>query len=227
MKSILIALLFSSLMSYGQSLKTRNVAWTLPALDTKINGMAIGLIINSLKTGNETKLKTQINGVCIEIVGTGIFLPLVGSDPIYTEPDSIYSSIRLVDSIAQKYNLATYRIKGVAISAGGVAGHDITIKGVNLSGLNTLTAKVNGLSTAFMFNMSGVVNGVSIACLGNQTVKTNGVQIGLFNHTLSLKGVQVGLFNNVKHLKGFQIGLWNNNEKRKLPLISRPSKSHF
>ncbi len=220
MKPFLMALLFSQLMSHGQNLKTRNVAWILPTLDTKINGLAIGAIINSLKIGNEIKLKTQVNGVCIEIIGAGIFLPLAGSDPIFSQPDSIYSSTRLVDSIAQTFNLATYKIKGLAVSAGGVAGHDIIIEGVNLSVLNTLTAKVNGLTTSFMFNLSGVLNGVSIAGLVNQSVKANGVQIGLFNHALSLKGTQVGLINKTRHLSGFQIGLWNTNGKRKLPLIN-------
>jgi hypothetical protein len=220
MKSILIALLFLNFMTYGQTLKTRNVAYALPALNTKINGLAIGLIINSLKTGNETKLKTQVNGICIEIIGLGILLPLVGSDPIYTEPDSVYLSIGLVDSIAHTFNFATYKINGFVVSAGGVSGHDIFINGVNFSGLNTLLAKINGFSTAFMFNMSGVLNGVSIAVLGNQSVKANGVQIGLFNNAISLKGLQFGLINSAKHLKGLQIGLWNNNGKRKLPIIN-------
>lgn len=215
--SVLI-FIFSS--TYGQNLKIRNIAWALPALNTKINGVGIGLIINSFKATDDRKLTTQVNGVSIEIIGSGLFLPLVGSDPVYTEPDSIYNNIPLVDSIAKTYDFAQYKINGLAVSAGGVGGYNISIDDVNLSILNTLTSKINGLSFAAMFNMSGVTNGVSIAILSNQTLKTNGLQIGLFNKTTILKGLQIGLFNQSKHLKGLQIGLWNNNGKRKLPILN-------
>lgn len=221
MKVILTPLLlFVISLSYAQQLKVKNIAWTLPALNTKINGVGIGLIINSFKATDDRKLITQVNGVSIEIIGSGLFLPLVGSDPIYTEPDSVYHNIDLVDSIAKTYNLAQYKINGLALSGGGVGGYNVSISGVNLSILNTLTSKMNGLSLATIFNMSGVTNGVSIAILSNQTLKSNGLQIGLLNKTTTLKGLQVGLFNQTKHLKGFQIGLWNSNGKRKLPIVN-------
>lgn len=220
-KSLIISLLFIvSLTTYGQKLKKKKFIGFIPALNTRINGIAIGLLINSFKSTDDNILTTQVNGVSLEIIGTGLFLPIGGSDPIYSEPDSIYNNLTLVDSITKIYTCGKYQINGFAISAGGVAGYDVLVNGVNLSVINTLTARLNGFSTAVMFNMSWIMNGVSVGLIGNQTLKTNGVQIGFFNKTTVLNGLQLGVFNQTRHLKGVQIGLWNNNGKRKLPIIN-------
>jgi len=206
MKRLLILLsLLITLQTYGQINKKRPIIWVIPSLDTRINGVAVGFMINSLKE-TDSVLTTEINGLNIEIIGVGLLLLLAPSDPIYHKSDSAYFDNSYVDTIINSYNSAKYKVNGISISLAGTVGHDININGINLSGLNTLTGKTNGLSTSILINMNGVVNGVSVAVLLNKTIQTKGLQIGLFNQT--------------KRLRGFQIGLWNKNEKRSLPFIN-------
>lgn len=189
----------------GQIKKTRPLLWVIPSIDTRINGLAGGLIINSLKD-TDSALTTVVNGLSIELIGVGFFLPLVQSSPIYFESDDFYLNDNNLDSIVRSYNYPKYRINGMSISGGGIGGHDININGLNLSGINTLTGKMNGLSVCVLMNISGVVNGVSIG--------------GLINNSLQSKGLQIGLFNRTTRLRGFQIGLLNQNEKRSMPIIN-------
>ncbi len=206
MKRFLILLfVLINLQAIGQSYKKRPVAWVIPAINTKINGLAAGFIINSMKD-NVPLSTTIVNGLSIEIIGVGFFLPLAPSSPLYFESDSFYTIKRNLDSIVNTYEQASYIINGVSVSAGGIGGHDININGVNLSGINTLTGKTNGFSASILFNLNGIVNGVSIGGLVNNTIQTRGLQIGLFNRTTRLKGLQ--------------IGLWNRNEKGSLPIIN-------
>lgn len=189
----------------GQIKKNRPVAWVIPSVDTRINGLAGGLIINSLKD-TDSVLTTEINGLAIELIGVGFFLPIAPSSPIYSEPENFYMNDDNLDSIVKSYNFAKYRINGVSFSGGGIGGHGINVNGLNLSGINTLTGKMNGMSVCILINISGVVNGVSIG--------------GLVNNSIQSKGLQIGLFNKTTRLKGFQIGLWNQNGKRSLPIIN-------
>ena len=201
----ILFLLFISVQAHGQIKKNRPVFWVTPSIDTRINGLASGFIINSLKDVDST-LTTEINGLNIELIGVGFFLPLAPTSPLYFEKASFYDDSKNVDSIVGKYDFARYRINGVSISFGGLGGHDINVNGVNLSVINTLTGKINGLSACILINVTGVANGVTIGGLINNTIQTNGLQIGLLNKTTKLRG--------------FQIGLWNQNEKRSLPLIN-------
>jgi len=202
--SLLFIMNFSVLLC-GQISKTRNIAWVMPSKDTRINGIAGGLIINSLKE-TDSILTTEINGLTLELLGVGLLLPIAPSDPLFFEPKDFYKNDGNVDSIVNNYNFAKYRANGIVLSGGGIAGHNININGLNLSIINTLTGKMNGLSASLVFNISGVVNGVSIGGLANRTIQTKGLQIGIFNTT--------------KRLRGIQIGLWNVNEKRSLPIIN-------
>jgi hypothetical protein len=189
----------------GQITKKRNLLWFLPSANTKINGLAGGLIINSIKN-NDRELTTVVNGLSIELIGVGILVPLAPSHPFYGENDKLFTNNIYLDSIVNTYMQEKYRINGISLSSGGLAGNDIEVNGLNISGLNTLTAKTNGLSVCVFANFSAILNGVSIAGLYNSTVQTRGLQIGLFNRTM--------------RLKGFQIGLWNKNEKRQTPFIN-------
>ena len=179
-----ILLVFLGLISpaYGQINKDRNIIWYIPSSDTRINGISF------------------------EIIGLGLLLPIVPSSLIYDEDEEFYKDKNNMDSLVNSYSFPKYLINGLAISPGGVAGYDLYLNGVNLSGLNTLTGKMNGVSLCLMFNISGVVNGVSIGGIGNNSIQTKGLQIGVFNKT--------------KRLRGFQMGLWNVNNKRSLPLIN-------
>lgn len=209
-----IILLLAYYPSISQSKKTF-VGFT-PLVNKTIKGIGIGLSLNGT---SKTIDYSVIKGLNIEIIGLGIILPIVPSSPIHTKSEEFYADKQSLDSVIRTYDSSTYKIKGISISPGGVAGSNINIDGLNLSGLNTLVGKMNGVSTALMINYSGVVNGISIGFI-NETLKTHGLQLGFFNTTTQLKGLQIGFFNYAQHLKGFQIGLWNKNPKRKLPFVN-------
>ena len=204
-KILFILFLFISLHTSGQVSKNRYAVWVIPSIDTRINGLSVGLMINSVKS-NDSILTTIVNGVNTEIIGVGFFLPLVPSSPIYFEDSEFYEIIENVDSIIRSYDYVKYKINGLNFSLGGLGGHDIHVNGINLSGINTLTGKTNGISACALINITAVANGISFAVLINNTMQTKGLQIGLFNET--------------KKLRGIQIGLWNKNEKRNLPIIN-------
>jgi len=202
---IFLLLFILSINLNAQINKNRYALWYIPSINTRINGIAGGIVINSFKEG-DLKLTTLINGISIELIGAGFFVPLAPSSPIYFEPDSFYYKKENIDSIVNSYSYAKYRINGISLAGGGIGGHDINVNGLNISGLNTLTGKMNGISACIMFNISGVVNGVSFGGIGNNSIQTKGLQIGLFNKTTRLRGIQ--------------IGLWNQNEKRDFPLLN-------
>jgi hypothetical protein len=206
LKTILTVLtLFVLFQTQGQITKRRNLIWVLPSVDTKINGIAGGLALTSFKD-NDSQPTTIVNGLSVELIGLGLLVPLAPSHPFYGENDKLLANETHLDSTIATYSREKYRVNGISISSGGVAGNDIAVNGLNISGLNTLTAKTNGLSICVFANFSAILNGVSIA--------------GLYNSSLQTKGLQVGLFNTTKRLRGFQIGLWNKNEKRQAPFIN-------
>jgi len=202
-KWIYILLVFLTIQANGQIIKNKSVVGFIPAINSRINGLALGLAIESLND-NDTSL-TFVNGISIEIIGFGILLPLSPSSPVYLEKESFYEDDYNLDSIVNSYDSTNYKVNGLSISTFGIVGHDLKINGLNLSGFCTLTGKMNGLSVSLLINASDVVNGISL---------------GLINTTIQSKGLQIGLYNQTKRLKGFQIGLWNVNEKRSLPLIN-------
>ncbi|MFN8206593.1 MAG: hypothetical protein U0T82_04200 [Bacteroidales bacterium] len=186
-KLLFITFLVLAVQVNAQIRKNRPLVWVIPSVDTRINGLAGGLIINSLKD-TDSALTTEINGVSIELIGVGLLLPLAPSNPIYFESDDFYLNDENLDSIVKSYNYVKYRINGISISGGGIGGHDININGLNISGINTLIGKMTGLSICIMFNISGVVNGVSIGGIVNNSIQSKGLQIGLFNKTTRLRG---------------------------------------
>lgn len=206
MKTILTVLtLIVFIQTHGQITKRRNLVWVLPAVDTKINGLATGLILSSLKD-NDSQPTTIVNGLSVELIGLGLLIPLAPSHPFYSNNPKLLANNTYLDSIISTYTRDKYRVNGISLSSGGLTGNEIAVNGLNLSGFNTLTAKTNGLSVCVFANFSAILNGVSIA--------------GLYNSTLQTKGLQVGLFNTTKRLRGFQIGIWNKNEKRQTPFFN-------
>ena len=206
MKRFLFFLLvLANLQVFCQNNHNRHIIWYLPSLNSRIEGIAAGLAINSFKKSSSVST-TIVNGISIELIGFGIFMPLTSNHPLYNKGESFYQNSENMDSLVNSYRLAKYSINGISLSSAGIAGKDVKINGVNLSGLNTLTGKTNGLLASTLININGVVNGVSIG--------------GLINNTIQTKGLQIGIFNKTKRLRGIQIGLWNVNEKRKLPIIN-------
>jgi len=206
MKLFAVTLLVTAGLSLGaQDYTKRNFFWYIPSEDVIINGIGLGFAINGAdyKQAKDTTT-TIINGLCLELIGMGFFLPLAPGSPIYPN-DTTSENFNLETEISH-YQDPLHLVNGFAISSFGFAGHSIQINGVNLSGLFTFTSKVNGFSASLVFNISGISNGLSISGLGNNSLHTKGVQIGLFNQCWKLRGIQIGLL--------------NKNEKRTLPLIN-------
>lgn len=189
----------------GQNIEKTKLFVITPELNTKVNGIGIGLMINSLKFESDTTT-TRINGLNIELVGVGFFAPLAPSNPLIPDDVKIEQIAPILDSlIIEATQPKPYKINGLNISLGGLAGHEIQLDGLNISGIATLTSKTNGVSIAILMNLNKVMHGISA---------------GFINQCLEHKGLQIGVFNQSEKTKGIQIGLWNKNEKRSLPLIN-------
>lgn len=207
MKIILIwILLMTCCIAKAQELKKHYGISIIPNLEAEINGIGLGIGIQSLKYESDT-LTTVVNGLNVELLGVGLLLPMVGSDPLlpYNMRGEDLNEERLDSLINSLEDKRPYQINGVALSLGGLAGHEIDMNGLNLSGLNTFTSSLNGFSASLLMNFTGRMRGVSI---------------GVINKTLETKGVQIGLVTHTERLDGVQIGLWNRNEKRALPFFN-------
>ena len=202
----LIFLIFIvSIPAIGQNLSQCKALALTPEPNTQINGIGLGLMINSLKYEGDSTT-TIVNGLNLEVVGVGIFGPLAPSNPLIPYDKRIDQIAPILDSLISDAKKPTpYKINGLNISVGGLAGHEVQMNGFNLSGITTITSRTNGVSAALLMNMNHVMHGVSM---------------GVFNQSLEHKGVQIGLLNRSEKTKGIQIGLWNKNEKRTLPIIN-------
>jgi hypothetical protein len=215
--TIYMTLILSS--TFGQS-KTRLPLWTFNTKNTNVYGLAIGY------TTTERIENVKTNGLRLELLGLGMFLPLIPGAPI-AENDSLHNL-----NLKGPY---TETINGINLSPIGT-GCDCKINGLNLYGVGSITGEVNGISTGFFiniterqngiqgsvfFNIAYELNGIQAAFFGNRNSGVvKGVQIGAQNETRELKGLQIGLFNKTTKIKGIQLGLWNVNEKRKRPIIN-------
>ncbi len=190
---------------FCQELWHKKVATITPALNTKVNGIGLGLMINSLKYEGDS-VTTIINGLNLEIIGAGFFGPIVPSNPLVPYGWNIDRIAPILDSLIFEAKLPKpYKVNGLSLSFGGLAGHQVHFNGLNISGISTITSYSKGVSVATLFNMNSVMHGLSV---------------GFINHSLEHKGVQIGVFNRSEKTKGIQIGLWNQNEKRSLPFIN-------
>jgi len=97
MKQLLFAfLIIINIQAFGQFERSKSVFWFIPSVDTQINGIASGLIINSMKD-TDSLITTEINGLGVELIGVGLFLPLAPSSPIYNiDRNFIYTSERSI-----------------------------------------------------------------------------------------------------------------------------------
>ena len=193
--------------------KNRFPVWTYHENDVNIHGISVGLLPFE-GFFNEGRRYSNTNGIRLELIGLGFFVPLIPEMPNFEKG---YEE----------------RINGLSLSASGAV-CDCLINGLGVGGIGHIYKQVNGIS-ATMFNVIGKQNGIMVAVInmsdimnglqlgvanGNES-EANGVQIGIIgNETEVMKGLQVGLINKSKNLRGIQIGLWNVNQKRKLPLIN-------
>jgi hypothetical protein len=214
-----ICLTFVLTSALGQS-KVRLPLWTFNTKNTKVYGLGVGY------TTTERIENVKITGIRLELVGLGMFLPLIPEAPI-AENDSLHSQY-----LKRPY---AETINGINLSPIGT-GCDCKINGLNIYGAGSMTEQVNGISTGlFMnvterqngvqgsigFNITYELNGAQIALIGNSNRgRVRGAQISAQNETRELKGLQIGLVNKTSKIKGIQLGLWNVNDKRKRPLIN-------
>lgn len=190
------------------------------AANAKTNGVSIGLI-TGLK---ERQDNVTTNGLRLELVGSGIFLPLISKSPI-SEDDFLikFSEIKFTEKIngisisATGMVCAGCLVSGVAI--GGVGQYSYANNGIVVSVIMTVVERQNGLQMS-LFNECNLMNGLQIG-LSNSSVYSSGFQIGVLNKAFRrTSGIQIGVFNTSKDLNGFQIGVWNVNKKRKMPFIN-------
>jgi hypothetical protein len=221
-KMRLILTLFLIIMltsSFGQS-KIRLPIWTFNTINTNVYGLAVGY------TTTERIDNVKTTGLRLELVGLGMFLPLIPEAPI-AKSDSLHKL-----ALNGPY---TETINGINLSPIGT-GCDCKVNGLNIYGAGSITGQVNGISTGFFMNITERQSGVQASIYFNITYELNGlqasfiknvnsgrvrgIQIAAENETRELKGLQIGLYNKTTKIKGLQIGLWNVNEKRKRPIIN-------
>ena len=203
-----------------QAQKIKNGAWYTPSSCAvrEINGLAIGLFTGCLK--EQVEDRQVINGLDIEILGSGFIFPLAGGYDA-TGNAFFYKGWEQVevDTVVVFKTI----INGLSLAGIGLAGENLRVNGISVAGLFSMTGKVNGLALGgFLTVKHRMVNGISIGgYFRNESIQIKGIQIGgFFNAAKRVRGVQIGLYNRTKSLKGVQIGLWNKSEKRALPFLN-------
>jgi hypothetical protein len=215
----LIVLLFE-VKGYSQIRENHFPAATFHQSNAKITGISFGIFTGLSE--NDTNVIT--NGLRLELVGTGLLLPLAPHGPVYKDENLI----------PLKDVMFTEKINGLNLSGSGTIGDDCIVNGLTVGAIGQCLYATNGISISIlcivvekqnglqlsMFNDVHKGNGMQMG-IGNSAVYYKGVQLGLLSNTVvKSRGLQVGLFNKSKDLKGIQLGLWNTNQKRKLPLIN-------
>jgi hypothetical protein len=182
--------------------------------NTNIHGLSYGLF-----SSVDDERNTNTNGIKLEALGLGFFLPLVPKDPL---EDGNFTNGKFSE-----------RINGMSISGTGTI-CNCKINGMSFGMIGQVVTKINGISVVMMLNLVVEHNGLQLGGI-NSATKMNGVQVGLFSSaaeeatgiqisaTNSVKkgrGLQIGLFNTARHFKGIQLGLYNKNQRRTTPFIN-------
>jgi hypothetical protein len=201
MKKLLLLYFILFQISNQSICQTKNILWFTPSKSEKINGLSIGLIESTIFQKNN--LQQTINGLSINIVGTGLLTTaFVGSMPYESifEKNVDYSSIEgyltFFDSILIHSNIHSYRNNGITISLTGSLIDNVN--GILIGGCTSGITEMNGLLINPIMNLVNTLNGIQIGAL-NENYQVNGLQIGIFNRTVKLKGIQIGLWNKSLH----------------------------
>jgi hypothetical protein len=218
-------LFFFALLSFAgvasAQTKTRFPVWTFNTKNTTIYGVAVGYITTDRIENVNT------NGMRLELLGWGIFLPLIPDMPLSQNDSEFQEFLKAGPS---------EKINGFNISGLGT-GCKCDVNGFNIYGMGSITRKVNGVSASLFLNAAEIHNGIQAAYYFNYSYKMNGLQAaivsnrnygvikgvqvaGFWNEANEVHGLQVGIYNKASSLKGVQIGIWNNNGKRKRPLMN-------
>lgn len=163
------------------------------------------------------------NGVRIEAVGSGVFVPFVFVMGVSLRPGYILTRFFLpaeefLDrSEEYKYTYEVlYRNRlnttnGLQLSAlGSILETNTVSNGLSISGLSNMTYKQNGISVVGLHNYAYKSNGLQVGGLVASSVLSNGFQVGLSTQSLKHNGVQIGAYNYAKEtFKGVQFGGYN------------------
>lgn len=206
----ILTFLFLAVTSSSFSQKRTNVfpIWTYHTRNINIYGVSVGL--GTLWEDREGPRNTNTNGVKLELIGTGILIPLQPDNAFTVDNDSALKSYQ-VQPLSE-------RINGISLTGTGTVCNCV-VNGASAALFWKMEYKVNGISASIFFNTSQIHNGIQ-AGLFNSSYITNGLQIGGVNGSNYFSGLQIGLVNGSKKTRGVQIGLWNINERRKLPIIN-------
>jgi hypothetical protein len=220
MKPFLSLLLAAVVSVASAQTRTKYGVWTFNTKQTKVNGLAVGY------TTTDRIDSVTTNGVRFELLGLGIFLPLIGDIPI--SKDSLTHLGFLKTRPSEKIN-------GFNISPLG-SGCDCNVNGFNIYGAGSITNRVNGISVSAILNVTEIHNGIQAAYYFNYAYKMNGIQLAVIrnrnygmarglqiaamNDSNTIHGLQIGIYNKTKQLRGVQIGVLNDNGKRKRPFLN-------
>lgn len=197
--------------------KNRFPIWTFHHKNSRINGLSMGGLA-LLSDKNVTN-----NGVRIEAVGSGVFVPFVFVMGVSLRPGYILTRFFLpaeefLDrSEEYKYTYEVlYRNRlnttnGLQLSAlGSILETNTVSNGLSISGLSNMTYKQNGISVVGLHNYAYKSNGLQVGGLVASSVLSNGFQVGLSTQSLKHNGVQIGAYNYAKEtFKGVQFGGYN------------------
>ena len=194
--------------SFAQKRKNVFPIWSYQARNLNISGISVGF--GTLWENDEAPRNTNTNGIKLELIGTGILIPLKPDNAFPVDNDSALNSYQ--------EQPRSERINGISLTGTGTVCNCV-VNGASAALFWKMEYIVNGISASVMFNTSQIHNGVQ-AGLFNLSYIGRGLQIGAINGSERFSGVQIGLVNGSKKTRGIQIGLWNINERRKFPIIN-------
>jgi hypothetical protein len=210
MRSVLTFLLLTCVSSsFAQKRQNVFPIWSYHARNLNITGLSVGL--GTLWENDEAPRNTNTNGIKLELIGTGILIPLKPDNAFPVDTDSALNSYQMQPR--------SERINGISLTGTGTVCNCV-VNGASAALFWKLEHKVNGVSAALWVNTANIHNGIQAAGLFNVSYIGRGIQIGGFNEGDYFSGVQIGLVNYSRKLRGIQIGLWNINERRKFPIIN-------
>ena len=215
---LIVLLTLIASIANGQHRKLRFPVWTFHQKNVDIYGVSLGLA----STGAAVK-NTYTTGIKIEIIGLGLFVPLISRSPV-AEDDSAFHEI-MSEPLSE-------RINGLSLSASGSV-CDCEINGGSFGIMGQIHRKVVGISGAFFVNISQVHHGIQSAFfneaykmrglqigMSNKSRDTRGIQLGLLTEAYRMRGLQIGVYNRSKDTRGIQFGLLNKNERRLFPIVN-------
>jgi hypothetical protein len=200
--SIITSFIFLScaICQAQESTRIRNVFSFTPSKVNRINGLAVGIWNKPLYH------RQKINGISIEIIGSGWLTPFIGLD------DGGYLN-KTIDK---------QTINGLSL---GLTLMNGKVNGLAISPLINTTYYLNGLKIGLVNVDLYVAKGMQLGVV-NINDKNKGFTIGIYNQSKEVRGLQIGLINRTQTLKGIQIGFVNINKSKTTFFLNWRSKKN-